>query len=120
LLKLAMIFAVLDKANKIEASHLQASLAVCDYSQTSARWLFAEHTGNPLANKIYRALLREPAGLSKTEISSQVCFRNTPSSNLDEALEALAKNGLARLTIHLSEKGGKLEQWSACRNASSS
>jgi hypothetical protein len=117
LLKLAMIYAVLDKTDKIDNNHLQAALAMCDYSQTSARWLFAEHTGNPLANNIYRALLREPAGLSRTQISDQVCYRNTPSSKLDEALEALAKNGLARLTIQLGEKGLKIEQWSASRIA---
>jgi hypothetical protein len=115
LLKLAMIYAVLDKTNKIETIHLEAALAVCDYSQASARWLFAEHTGNPLANAIYRALLRELAGLSKTQISNQVCYRNTPSSKLDEALEALAKNGLAKMTIQLGEKGVKIEQWSTSR-----
>jgi hypothetical protein len=115
LLKLALIYAVLDLSDKIDACHLQAALALCDYSQTSARWLFAEHTGNPLANAIYRALLREPAGLSKTEISSQVCYRNTPSSKLDEALEALAKNKLAKMTIQLGPKGARIEQWSTCQ-----
>jgi hypothetical protein len=118
LLKLALIYAVLDLTDKIDTCHLQAALALCDYSQASARWLFAETTGNPLANAIFRALLREPAGLSKTQIFNNVCYRNTPSAKLDEALEALAKNGLANMVIQLNPKGQKIEMWSIRRIAS--
>ena len=71
--------------------------------QASARWLFSERTGNRIANKIFWALVREPDGLVANE-SSRVLHRNTPKTALDEALEALAKNGMACLEMKRIEK----------------
>jgi hypothetical protein len=113
LLKVAMIYAVIDKAAEIDICHLQAALAVCDYSQASARWIFAERTGNRLANTIYWALLRAPQGMTRTQIYEDVCYRNTPSAKLDEAFEALAKNGIARMDFRMTESGRKVEMWFA-------
>jgi hypothetical protein len=111
LLKLALIYAVLDKRTEIDVVHMEAALAVCDYSQATARWLFADRTGNRLGNTIHWALLRAPEGISRTDISVDVCYRNTPKIQLDQALEALAKNGMARMEIREGENGRRTEFW---------
>jgi hypothetical protein len=49
LLKLALIYAVLDQSDTIEVAHFNAALAICDFCQASAHWLFRERTGNRLA-----------------------------------------------------------------------
>jgi hypothetical protein len=113
LLKLAMIYAVLDQSREIDVVHLNAALAVCDYSQASARWLFCERTGNRLANTIFWALVRNPEGMSRDRIIDDVCYRNTPKIQLDQALEALAKNNMARMELRKVEKGRKIEMWFA-------
>jgi hypothetical protein len=113
LLKLALIYAVLDQATQIDLSHIQAALAVCDYSQASARWLFSERTGNRTANKIFWALVRCPEGMGRDQINDDVLYRNTPKIQLDLALEALAQNGLARLEIKRAANKRKIEVWFA-------
>jgi hypothetical protein len=113
LLKLALIYAVLDQSREIDIVHLNAALAVCDYSQASARWLFCERTGNRLANNIFWALVRNPEGVSRDWIIDNVCYRNIPRIQLEQALEALAKNNMARLEVRKVEKGRRIEVWFA-------
>lgn len=113
LLKLALIYAVLDLAGAIDVSHLEAALAVCDYSQASARWIFGQWTGNYLANQILWALQRCTPGMTRTEIYRDVCQRNTPETKIKQALEILAKSNLVTLEIKCNAQGRKIEQWVA-------
>lgn len=113
LLKLALIYAVLDQSEKIEVVHFNAAIAVCDFCQATARWLFGERTGDRLANQIFQALIRAPEGLTRRDISDDVCYRNTPSTKIEVALEVLAKSRLARLSIELGEKSRRIERWHA-------
>jgi hypothetical protein len=119
LLKLALIYAVLDQSDVIDVAHLNAALAVCDFSQVSARWLFSERTGNRLANTIFWALARTPEGMSRERIIDDVCYRNTTKTQLNQALEALAKNNMARMELRKGVKGRKSEVWFAKFNTSS-
>jgi hypothetical protein len=113
LLKLALIYAVLDQSEKIEVVHFDAAIAVCDFCQATARWLFSERTGDRLANQIFQALVRTPEGLTRWDISNDVCYRNTPSTKIEVALEVLAKSRMARLSIELGEKNRRIERWHA-------
>ena len=51
--------------------------------------------------------------MNRKQILDEVCYRNTPKFNLDLALEALARNGMARLELRKLEKGRKMEIWFA-------
>jgi hypothetical protein len=110
LLKLALIYAVLDQSETIEVAHFNAALAICDFCQASVRWLFSERTGDRLANTILFALIRAPNGMTKKEISDNVCYRNTPIAKIEKALETLAKNRLARMTLEL-QNDKPIERW---------
>lgn len=113
LLKLALLYAVLDQSERIEVVHFDAAIAVCDFCQATVRWLFGERTGDRLANQIFQALLRAPEGLTRWDITNDVCQRNTPSTKIEIALEVLAKSRLARLSIELGEKNRRIERWHA-------
>jgi hypothetical protein len=113
LLKLALIYAVLDQSREIDVAHLNAALAVCDYSQASARWLFCERTGNRLANNIFWALIRNPEGVSREWIVDNVCYRHIVRIQLEQALEALVKNNMVRMELRKAENGRKIEVWFA-------
>jgi hypothetical protein len=113
ILKIALIFAITDEASNIEPVNFKAALAVIDFCRDSARWIFGQATGNRLANNILLALRRAPAGLTRTEIQNDVCYRRTPKTQLDGALAELAKNKLARLTLEDTKRGPRIEHWFA-------
>ena len=55
-LRLSLVYAVLDGRSLIDEEHLRAALAVWDYCQASAGYLFGASTGDQLADKILAAL----------------------------------------------------------------
>ena len=63
--RLALLYALLDQADEIGLDHLEAALALWEYAAASARWVFGDSLGDPLADEIYRALLEEPDGLTR-------------------------------------------------------
>lgn len=75
-MRLAVIYAILDRSSTITGEHFQAAIAVWDYCVDSATWGFGDKTGNRDADQLLWALKREPAGLTRTEIS-EVLKRNT-------------------------------------------
>ena len=54
--RLALIYALLDEADQIEQVHLEAALALWSFCEASARYIFGDLTGDPLADEILRAL----------------------------------------------------------------
>ena len=60
--RLALLYALIDQAHEIALEHLDAALALWEYAAASARWVFGDSLGDPLADEIYRALLDEPTG----------------------------------------------------------
>jgi hypothetical protein len=55
-LRLSMVYALLDQAPQIDAVHLRAALALWNYCEASARYIFGDFTGDSLADNILRAL----------------------------------------------------------------
>jgi len=112
ILKLSLILAITDQAMKIERRHIEAALAIVDFCQASARWIFGKATNNKLANTILWELRRHaPAGLSREKINTDVCYSNTPKSQLDRAFSALVQNNLAKMIVKEGEKGRRVEMW---------
>jgi hypothetical protein len=57
-LRLSVFYAILDRAEAIRAEHLLAALAIWEYCEGSARWIFGDATGDPTADTILGALRR--------------------------------------------------------------
>lgn len=110
-MRLACLYALLDRSNEIRIEHLNASLALWQYAEASCRYIFGESLGNPVADTIHKALRSRPAGMTRTEISA-LFGRNKSKDIIDAALALLATNGLA---ISTSEKtaGAIRSRWRA-------
>jgi hypothetical protein len=88
-IRLALVYALLDQAPQINVVHLEAALAVWNFCVASARYIFGDLVGNPVADTILRALRSVGAdGMSRTDLSN-VFGRNLSTSQLDAALVVL-------------------------------
>jgi Protein of unknown function (DUF3987) len=61
--RLAMLYALLDVRPEIDIEHLYAALAVWEYAETSARYIWGDTLGDPIADEILRALRNVFQGL---------------------------------------------------------
>ncbi|MGH2926666.1 MAG: DUF3987 domain-containing protein [Solirubrobacteraceae bacterium] len=112
--RLALLYALLDQADEIGLSHLEAALALWEYVERSARWVFGDSLGDPLADEIYRALLDEPDGLTRSQVRD-LFSRNRRSKDIGQALERLATTGRIQAE-RLHQRGRPAELWRALRD----
>jgi Protein of unknown function (DUF3987) len=61
-LRLALIYALLDGSETIKVPHLQAAVALWEYCEASATYIFGTVLGDPVADEILRALQARPGG----------------------------------------------------------
>lgn len=86
--RLALIYALIDGANTINLAHLNAALAVWDYARRSATWALGDTTADPIGEQLHAALTATPDGLTRTQIRD-LFHRNQPAVTIDAALAAL-------------------------------
>lgn len=112
-MRLACIYALLDLSPKISREHLEAALAVWRYCEDSARFVFGNALGDPLADEILRVLREEDAGLTRTEINNHF-RRNKEAREITRGLTRLLENGLVRCEKEGGSQGGRpAERWFA-------
>jgi hypothetical protein len=112
-LRLALVYALLDKQAFIDASHLLAALACWGYAEASARFVFGDALGDPVADEILRALRERPEGMTRTELIHHF-GRHLSSDQLGRALAVLARGNFARATREQTP-GRPVEGWKATR-----
>ena len=112
-LRLTMLFTVLDDSSLMEPQHLKAAIAFWQYCERSASWIFGEKTGNKHADKIYWALQREPKGIIRSEISLQVFGNHLSKTNMDIAFSALVDADLAYFTYERVTGDRPTQRWFA-------
>jgi hypothetical protein len=109
-LRLSAIYAALDQSGTVRVEHLRAALAVWDYCFHSAKLIFGEALGDPVADRIREAL--EAAGkdgMTRTEIRD-LFKRNCTAARIEQALRLLLALGIANKRD--IDTGGKpIEQW---------
>ena len=86
-LRLSMIYSLLDSSGTIEVNHLDSALAVWKYCEDSARFIFASREANPYAQKIMD-LLREGREMSTKQIYDAFS-RNITKKQMEEAIMEL-------------------------------
>jgi hypothetical protein len=110
-IRLALLYTLLDGQKTIQPEHLHAALALWDYAERSAAWALGQTTGDSLAEHIHAALTRSPDGLTRTQIRD-LCQRNLPADRVEQALTALAAAGRAQQ--QRTHTGGRpAELWTA-------
>jgi hypothetical protein len=112
-MRLACLYALLDHSAVVRAQHLLAAVALVEYCQASARFIFGDALGDPTADTILRGVRDNPAGLDRTAISS-LFSRHASAAEISRALGVLQEHGLAQVN-HISPEGtGRpSEIWSA-------
>jgi hypothetical protein len=104
-MRLAALYAVMDESHEIEREHLLAALALWDYSEQSARYIFGDATGDPVADQILNALRAAGKnGMTRTEISN-LFGRNMSSERIAQALSLLHSAGRVRHKRHKTGGG---------------
>jgi Bifunctional DNA primase/polymerase, N-terminal len=103
--RLSLIYALLDGSPIIRRAHLHAALAVLDYVEASARFIFAGRLGDPVADAIVQVL-----AASTTKAMSRAALydsfgRHTRRERMTEALSALVTAGIVEVTR--TETGGR-------------
>lgn len=110
--RLATLYAVMDESYSIEQEHLLAALAIWDYAEASARYIFGDATGDPVADQIAEALKAAgKEGMTRTEIS-HLFGRNQSAERINRALMVLLKAGRVRRERE-ETKGRAAERWYA-------
>ena len=108
-MRLAMIYALLDQSPWIKVEHLRAALAVWEYVEASARYAFGWSLGDRVADEILSALRATPAGLTRTELRD-LFGRNKGSAQIGRALGSLLKHNRVRREI-VATGGRSAERW---------
>ncbi len=111
-LRLACIYAALDCSLVIEVAHLDAALALWDFAEASAEFIFGDALGDPDADGILSALRATPSGLSRTDIRD-LFHHNLSAARIERALLSLLRANLARPDKRPSVGGRPAEFWIA-------
>ncbi len=86
-IRLALIYCLLDGKECIEISHLQAAEALWNYCSESAHWSFMESQFSRNAKKLFAALENGPLTLAR--ISRDVFTGNLPREDIEAALSEI-------------------------------
>jgi hypothetical protein len=112
-LRLSMIYALMDCSEQIRGPHLLAAIALWGYVERSVYFVFGDALGDPIADEILRALRANPQGLTRNDLVDYFA-RNRPSERIGRALGLLLQHQLAR--FERVETGGRpAERWFAVR-----
>jgi hypothetical protein len=93
-LRLSLVYALLDRSTVIRRDHVEAAMAFWAYCRESARSIFGDRLGDPLAQKIRTAIETRP-GIARSELYDATS-RHASQQQLVAALRMLLDAGLAR------------------------
>jgi hypothetical protein len=87
-LRLSCIYALLDSSELVRKAHLLAALAVWDYAEASARYIFGDKAGDDIEDRLFDALRIRENGMTRTDIHN-LFSRHVNTARIDDALTAL-------------------------------
>lgn len=109
-MRLALIYSLLDQSTVIKPAHLNAALALERYAFNSCRYLFGDSLGDPTADTILAALRKNSSGLTRSEITRNLLNRNKSETEITHSLSLIEAAGLA--TRKFEPTGGRTaERW---------
>ncbi len=111
-LRLSCLYALLDESPIVRKPHLLAALALWEYAETSARFIFGDALGDSTADEILSALRSNSAGMTRTEIRD-FFGRNRRVDEITRALTLLAEHGMASFQKESDTGGRSAERWIA-------
>lgn len=104
-LRLAMIYALLDGSDVIDAAHFRAARALWEFCEESAVWTFGATLGSGDLDALFAAVAAAgPAGLSRTEVS-KLFSNNRDREELNDLVSELVGRGLVQ--AETEQTGGR-------------
>ena len=109
-IRLATLYALIDGTDTMSLHHLKAALALWTYAEDSARYVFGDSRGDPLADALAQALHDAgDDGMTRTAISGHL-KRHADAGRIDAALSVLSASGA--VTKRKVQTGGRdAEVW---------
>ena len=103
-MRLALIYALLDRSESITVAHLQAALALWRYAEASAAYVFGTALGDPVADDVLKRIRAAgDAGIAQTDLT--LAYGRHGTANLNRALGRLQELGLIEAVQR--ETGGR-------------
>jgi hypothetical protein len=110
-MRLAMIYALMDRSCLIQERHLLAALALWDYAERSVHHIFGDSLGDPVADEVLRLLRNSPEGVTRNELMDYF-GRHQSSERIGRALGLLLQHHIAQ--YETQDTGGRpSERWFA-------
>lgn len=103
-MRLACIYACLDKSSVVQPDHLLAAKALWDFCRRSVEFIFGEALGHTVADRILAELRSHSRGMTRTDIRD-LFSRNRRAGEIEAALNLLQERGLVRVTTETT--GGR-------------
>ena len=93
--RLALIYALLDQSPKVKETHLRSAIALWEYCEQSAAYIFGDQLESEDSSKLYQAI-RDAGkqGLTLTQVRQKVFSNRKPSDHYRKLLEELERSGL--------------------------
>ena len=110
--RLSLLYALLDFSPVVTLEHLHAALALWNYCEASVKYIFGHSLANRTADAILNALKGAgESGMSRSDISN-LLGRNKSKAEVDTALQVLFSSKLARRDT-IPTGGRPAETWFA-------
>jgi Protein of unknown function (DUF3987) len=104
-LRLSLAYALLDGSPVIEPEHVAAAVAVVDYAEQSARYVFGDALGDDIADRLLEELRAAGAEGLDGETQRALFSRHVKADRLAQARAELERRGL--ITTERQETGGR-------------
>lgn len=91
-LRLSLLYAILDKSKVIRKRHIESALAIWQRSEQSVEFIFGDSSGDEIQDRILEALKRGP--MTQTEVYVNVFNRKIPAIRIRDTLQKLSAKGL--------------------------
>jgi hypothetical protein len=114
-MRLACLYALMDRSERIEPAHLNAALALWKYCEDSASYVFGDSLGDAHAEKLLKSLRDAPEpGLSLKQIRREVFSGHRTTAQIGDSLGLLARSGLAAMETDTTTRR-PTTRWKAVR-----
>ena len=105
---MSVLYAALDSSKSIQLPHLEAALAVWEYAEASARYIFGDAIGDSVADRILEAL---GSGEMDRTTMSHLFGRHMKSDRIGQALAVLQAAKRVEVERQESDGGRAREVW---------
>ena len=109
-LRLSMVYALMDGSATIRHEHLNAALALWQYVEQSVWYLFGTTLGDEAADTVLAALEQAKDGLSRNHLLTQTLRGHCRADELDRVLRLLETRGLVTLSQKRTGQRGRLTE----------